>query len=109
MGANDWSDEIAEIRRRQALAADMGGAERVARQKARGKLTVRERIDALLDPGTFREWGSLAGEGRYDADGRLAGFRASSCLVGRGAIDGLLRRQPARAYRRAIRSRSLLG
>ena len=88
MGANDWSDEIAEIRRRQALAADMGGAERVARQKARGKLTVRERIDALLDPGTFREWGSLAGEGRYDADGRLAGFRASSCLVGRGAIDG---------------------
>ena len=88
MSANDWSDEIAEIRRRQALAADMGGAERVARQKARGKLTVRERIDALLDPGTFREWGSLAGEGSYDAEGRLAGFRASSCLVGRGAIDG---------------------
>jgi len=88
MGANDWSEEIAEIRRRQALAAEMGGAERVARQKARGKLTVRERIDALLDPGTFREWGSLAGEGRYEADGQLAGFRASSCLVGRGAIDG---------------------
>jgi acetyl-CoA carboxylase carboxyltransferase component len=88
MGANDWSDEIAEIRRRQALAAQMGGPERVARQKARGKLTVRERIDALLDPGTFREWGSLAGEGRYDADDRLAAFRASSCLVGRGAIDG---------------------
>jgi propionyl-CoA carboxylase beta chain len=88
MSANDWSDEIAEIRRRQALAAEMGGAERVARQTSRGKLTVRERIAALLDAGSFREWGSLAGEGRYDADGQLTGFRASSCLVGRGAIDG---------------------
>ena len=88
MSANDWTNEIAEIRRRQALAAEMGGADRVARQKSRGKLTVRERITALLDEGSFREWGSLAGEGRYDADGRLTGFRASSCLVGRGAIDG---------------------
>jgi propionyl-CoA carboxylase beta chain len=88
MTGQGWDEEIAEIRRRQALAADMGGAERVARQKARGKLTVRERIAALLDEGSFREWGSLAGEGRYDAEGRLAGFRASSCLVGRGTIDG---------------------
>ena len=88
MSGNDWTDEIADIRRRQALAAEMGGADRVARQKSRGKLTVRERLDALLDPGTFREWGSLAGEGRYDAEGQLTGFRASSCLVGRGAIDG---------------------
>jgi propionyl-CoA carboxylase beta chain len=88
MSGNDWQDEIAEIRRRQALAAEMGGVDRVARQKSRGKLTVRERIVALLDEGSFREWGSLAGEGRYDADGQLAGFRASSCLVGRGAIDG---------------------
>jgi propionyl-CoA carboxylase beta chain len=83
-----WDDEIAELRRRQALAAEMGGAERVARQKARGKLTVRERIAALLDEDSFREWGSLAGEGRYDAEGRLTGFRASSCLVGRGTLEG---------------------
>lgn len=88
MSANDWSREIAEIRRRQALAAEMGGADRVARQKSRGKLTVRERIAALLDADSFREWGSLAGEGRYDADGNLTGFRASSCLVGRGSIGG---------------------
>ena len=88
MSGNGWDEEIAEIRRRQALAAEMGGAERVARQKSRGKLTVRERIAALLDEGSFREWGSLAGEGRYDAEGRLTGFRASSCLVGRGVLDG---------------------
>ena len=83
-----WHDEIAEIRRRQALAAEMGGPERVERQRSRGKLTVRERIEALLDPGSFREWGSLAGDGRYDADGNLTGFRASSCLAGRGTLDG---------------------
>jgi acetyl-CoA carboxylase carboxyltransferase component len=88
MTGKGWEEEIAEIRRRQSLAAEMGGAERVERQKSRGKLTVRERITALLDPDSFREWGSLAGEGRYDAEGRLTGFRASSCLVGRGTIEG---------------------
>ena len=88
MTGKGWHDEIAEIRRRQALAAEMGGTERVDRQRSRGKLTVRERIVALLDDDSFREWGSLAGEGRYGADGSLEGFRASSCLVGRGTIDG---------------------
>jgi acetyl-CoA carboxylase carboxyltransferase component len=85
---NDWQSEIEELRRRQALALEMGGADRVARQRGRGKLTVRERIAALLDHGTFREWGSLAGEARYDEAGNLTAFRASSCLGGRGDIDG---------------------
>jgi propionyl-CoA carboxylase beta chain len=83
-----WQKEIEEIRRRQQLAAEMGGADRVARQRSRGKLTVRERISALLDEGSFREWGSLAGEGRYGPAGELTGFRASSCIGGRGRIDG---------------------
>ena len=83
MGGTGWKDEIEEIHRRQQLAAEMGGRERVERQRSRGKLTVRERIAALLDDGSFREWGSLAGEGQYDANGQLTGFRASSCLTGR--------------------------
>ena len=85
---NDWHDEIGEIRRRQQLAAEMGGPERLARQRARGKLNVRERIAALLDPDSFRELGSLVGEGQYDADGRLVSFRPSSCIGGRGTVDG---------------------
>jgi acetyl-CoA carboxylase carboxyltransferase component len=88
MSDRGWHREIEEIRRRQELAAGMGGPERVERQRSRGKLTVRERIAALLDPGSFREWGSLAGEGRYAADGSLESFRASSCLAGRGTIAG---------------------
>jgi propionyl-CoA carboxylase beta chain len=85
---NDWRPEIDELRERQALAQEMGGAERVARQRSRGKLTVRERLATLLDAGTFREWGSLAGEAAYDEQGRLAGFRASSCLGGWGDVEG---------------------
>jgi acetyl-CoA carboxylase carboxyltransferase component len=88
MSDRGWHREIEEIRHRQELAAGMGGSERVERQRSRGKLTVRERIAALLDPGSFREWGSLAGEGRYASDGSLESFRASSCLAGRGTIDG---------------------
>jgi propionyl-CoA carboxylase beta chain len=84
----DWQPEIDELRRRQALAQDMGGAERVARQRARGKLTVRERIEAALDPGSFREWGSLAGEARHDEHGALLSFRASGCIGGRGSVEG---------------------
>ncbi len=53
-------DEIKRLedRRRQVLA--LGGVERVARQKARGKMTARERLDYLLDPGTFLEYGMHA-------------------------------------------------
>jgi acetyl-CoA carboxylase carboxyltransferase component len=87
MSETGWRREIEEIRRRQALAERMGGPERIERQRSRGKLTVRDRITALLDPGSFREWGSLAGEGRYGADGSLEAFRASSCITGRGTID----------------------
>ena len=46
-----WEREIDEIRRRKELAAAMGGEEAVARQHDGGKLTVRERIDGLADPG----------------------------------------------------------
>ena len=39
-----WQPEVEELARRRALAHEMGGAERVGRQHAQGKLTVRERI-----------------------------------------------------------------
>ena len=43
----------------------MGGEERVERQHASGRLTVRERIERLFDEGTFHETGALAGRGTY--------------------------------------------
>ena len=59
--------------RRAALAREMGGAERVAVHHERGKLTVRERIDLLADPGAFEETGVLAGKPEWDGS-QLAGL-----------------------------------
>jgi acetyl-CoA carboxylase carboxyltransferase component len=82
-----WQPELDELRRREALAREMGGPERVARQRAAGKLTVRERVERLLDPGSFHETGALAGSGTYDDVGDLVGFTPANMLVGQGRID----------------------
>ncbi|MDX1382413.1 MAG: carboxyl transferase domain-containing protein [Thermoanaerobaculia bacterium] len=66
----------------------MGGADKVARQHEFGKLTVRERIDRIADPGSFHEIGALAGRGEYDEDGELVGFRPSNFVFGTAEIDG---------------------
>jgi len=66
----------------------MGGPEKIARQRAGGKLTVRERIDQLLDPGSFHEIGAIAGQARYDESGRLVGFIPANFVMGRGRIEG---------------------
>ena len=82
-----WQPELDELAAREALAREMGGAERVARQHAGGRLTVRERIDALLDPGSFHEIGAIAGKAEYDSDQRIARFSPANCVFGRGRID----------------------
>jgi hypothetical protein len=80
-----WEPELEELRRREELARRMGGEERVARQRASGRQTVRERIDALLDSGSFHETGGLAGKGEYGEDGELTGFLPANVIVGRAA------------------------
>ena len=65
----------------------MGGAEKVERHRAQGKLTVRERIDALLDPGSFREVGALTGRTITDDDGTVTGVMPANFVMGRGRID----------------------
>jgi len=82
-----WERDIEELRRREALAKQMGGPEKVKRQHDGGKLTVRERIDRLLDAGSFHEIGALAGVARYGADGALEAFTPANLVVGRGRID----------------------
>ena len=82
-----WINEVEEIKSRMALARQMGGAERVERHRAAGRLTVRERIDRLLDSGTFHETGALAGKAVYDGD-RLVSFTPSNFVMGRGAVEG---------------------
>ena len=83
-----WEREIEEIGRKRAIALEQGGAENVARQHAKGRLTVRERIDGVLDPGSFREVGPGAGGAERDEAGRLTGFSPANFVLGFGRIDG---------------------
>ena len=73
-----WEKSIEELRRRERLAERMGGDEPVQRQRGRGKLTVRERVAFLADPGSFHEIGKIAGKATYGADDELAAFTPST-------------------------------
>src|SRR6478735_1880267 len=82
-----WEPELEELARRHALAAEMGGPEKVEKHRSLGKLPVRERIDHLLDPGSFHEIGGLTGRGTYAEDGTLAAVMPANFVMGRGRID----------------------
>ena len=82
-----WKPEVDELRRRAELAAQLGGPERVQRQHDAGRLTVRERIDRLFDPGTFHETGVLAGVPSYEGQ-RLSAIRPANFVLGTGQLDG---------------------
>lgn len=83
-----WSSKIEEMEARRALAARLGGVERVDRQRQAGKLTVRERIAHLLDEATFQEIGSLTGKVTYDDDGNIVEYQPTNFVAGQGEIDG---------------------
>lgn len=83
-----WLPEVEEINQRRAIAQQMGGAEAVERKRAQGSLTIRERINALLDEGTFRELGPIAGSVEYDDDYRRSGYTPANSLLGTGRVQG---------------------
>ena len=93
-GDHDWGPLVDRLTERKTLAAGMGGTALVERQHSLGKLTVRERLDLLLDPGTWIEYGMLADsmDGAY-ADRFLA---ADGAVTGVGEVDG--RRIAVAAY-----------
>src|SRR3990172_9734722 len=82
-----WEPEIEELKRRMELARQMGGPANVRRQHEGGKLTVRERMERRLDPGSFHETGALAGVATYE-NGTLAALRPANFVMGTGRIDG---------------------
>jgi len=75
-----FDEMLKDYERRRAKALGMGGAEKIAKRKAEGNLNARERLDALLDPGTFHESGLFATSHRAEvrertpADGKVGGF-----------------------------------
>ena len=82
-----WEEEVRELERRRILAQQQGGEQGIARQHAKGRLTVRERIDALLDANSFQEHGRATAVPDYDDDGELLGYVPANYVVGFGEID----------------------
>ncbi len=83
-----WRKEVEGIEQRRALAKLHGGAEAVAKQHERGRLAVRERIDALVDPGSFSEHGTVAGASEVDDAGNLKSFGPANVVTGIAKLDG---------------------
>jgi len=83
-----WDDELSELSHRNLLSEKMGGEEKVARQHEFGKLTIRERIDCIVDENSFHEIGKLAGVGEYDENGELKNFTPSNFIFGTADING---------------------
>lgn len=83
-----WTAELDELRARVGFAAAMGGEEAVARHRASGRLTIRDRIDRLADAGSFSEVGRLAGRAVRAEDGSLASVKPANYLFGTLDVDG---------------------
>jgi len=83
-----WQEHVDKITQRRELARGQGGPEGIAKQHERGKLTVRERIDSLLDENSFREHGRMAGGAVLSDDGEIETFTPANYVVGFGNIAG---------------------
>jgi propionyl-CoA carboxylase beta chain len=83
-----WDPELEDLARRKELAQRLGGEERVQRQHATGRLTVRERIEHLVDAGSWREAGTLTGSASYDDEGNLKDVIPANSVTGSARIDG---------------------
>lgn len=82
-----WAQALDELTQRRGHAQALGGAAAVDKHHAQGRLTIRERIDGLVDAGSFQEVGTLTGAGRYDGE-RLTGVTPAPYVMGLAHIDG---------------------
>jgi len=83
-----WKPETEGIERRRRLAAELGGKDAVDQQHALGRLTIRERIDALADAESFREHGPIAGHSELGEDGAVRAFAPANYVLGIARVDG---------------------
>ena len=82
-----WAKEIEELEQRRQWADQMGGAEAVAKHTSSGRLTIRGRVEGLLDAGSFQEIGKLAGTATY-ADKGVESVLPAPYVMGLGRIRG---------------------
>jgi len=77
-----------KLEKTKAEALMGGGAERLATQHKRGKLTARERIELLLDPGSFREYDQLKTHRCQDFGAEKEKYPGDGVVTGHGKIHG---------------------
>src|SRR6266851_7563537 len=87
MSEHSMSERLADLRQRREQALQAGAPHAIERQHAKGKMTARERIDYLLDDGSFQELDMLA---RTRAAGLTDDKRpyTDGVITGFGTIDG---------------------
>ena len=86
-GEGPWADALQELAQRRTAAQALGGPAAVDKHHAQGRLTIRERIQGLVDEGSFSEVGTLTGAGRYES-GKLVGVTPAPYVMGLAEIDG---------------------
>jgi acetyl-CoA carboxylase carboxyltransferase component len=86
-GEGPWAEALQELAQRRTAAQALGGPAAVDKHHAQGRLTIRERIQGLVDEGSFSEVGTLTGAGRYES-GKLAGVTPAPYVMGLAEIDG---------------------
>ncbi len=82
-----WEEEVKEIALMAEKAKEQGGPDAIRAQHEKGRLSVRERIDRLLDPDSFQEHGRLAGSATRKDDGTLTDFSPANYITGLGKIE----------------------
>ena len=91
-GEHTWAALLEDVNAMRRLADERLAPDSedpgAVRQRSRGKLTCRERIDLLLDAGSFREVGSVAGFATYDDSGKVAAFTPANHVGGWGKVEG---------------------
>ncbi len=83
-------DRTGELERLKELSRQGGGPERIDAQHKRGKLTARERVDILLDEGTFEEMDALATHRSTEFGLDKQKYYGDAVVIGFGKIDGRL-------------------
>ena len=82
-----WEKEVKDIKNKRHIAEQMGGKEATDLQHNKGRLTIRERIEGVLDKKSFDEVGKIAGHSEYDTEGTLKNFTPANFVLGFGKIN----------------------
>ena len=82
-----WNKDIKEIKKREKLSLEQGGEESINIQHSKGRKTIRERINLILDKNSFDEIGKISGSASYNEKGDLEKFTPANFLLGFGKIN----------------------